>query len=264
MKKNPLARVSLQALALLCLVAFLAVPAGAQDMTVDDVVAKNIEAKGGQEAWDAIESAKISGKLEMPGGAMTMPMTLYFKRPDKVRVEMEMQGQKIVQAYDGETGWQIMPLMGKAEPQKMSEAEVKQVKRQADFEGPLVDWKEKGHTVELVGKTEVDGTPAWQLDVTLESGEKTTMYLDADHFVEFKTVGTAETPGGTLEIEAILGDYKEVGGVMLAHSLEMRTAGQPQGATITFDNVTVNPEGVDDSLFTMPEVAAPAEAADGN
>ena len=246
---------------LLCLLAvlFVAMPLVADEMTVDDVIAKNIEAKGGQDAWDAVDSAKIVGKINM--GGMEMPMTLYFKRPSMVRMEMEMQGQKIVQAYDGESGWQIMPLMGKTEPQPMSALELKQVKRQADFEGPLVNWKEKGHTVELIGETEVDGTPAYELKVTYDTGDVSTLYLDAEHFVEFKSLGKVETPQGEMEMEGILGDYKEVGGVMLAHSMEMRPSGQPQGAVITFDSIDVNPEGITEALFAMPEVKTPAEAS---
>lgn len=254
-------RPSVAVLLTLFVVALAALPVAADEMTVEQIIAKNIESKGGQEAWDEIESAKITGNLNM-GGAMTMPMTLYFMRPGKLRMEMEMQGNKIIQAYDGEVGWQVMPMMGKTEPQKMSEAEIKQVKRQADFEGPLFNWKDKGHQVELVGKEEIEGTEAYKLKVTLDTGDVAYMYLDTEYFLEFKQTGKAEMQGQEFETDVSIGDYKEVGDIVFAHSVNMTPEGAPAGVAITFDSVELNPEGVDAEFFAMPEVEVPAPAGE--
>lgn len=250
---------------LLIVLALMVVPVGAEELTVDQVIEKNIEARGGRDAWESVGSAKIEGKMVM-GGTMEMPMTLFFQRPGKVRMEMEMQGQKIVQAYDGSEGWQIMPLMGKTEPQKMSDDESKMVKRQSDFEGPLYNYKEKGHTIELMGLEDVEGTDAYKLKITLNTGDVAYSYLDAEHFLEFKQEGKTMTQTGQeINTSIMVGDYKEVGPLRLAHSMELLPEGAPQGMVISFDSIELNPEGVDDSLFAMPEVPKPAEAkAEGN
>lgn len=236
------------------------VPAMAEDMTLDQVIDKNIEARGGKDAWGKVESAKITGKMTM-GPGMELPMTMYFKRPGMVRMEMEMQGQQIIQAYDGEMGWQIFPMMGKPDAQKMSDDEVRMVKRQADFEGPLVDWKKKGHTVELVGMEEVDGTEAYKLKVTLDTGDIAYTYLDSEYFLEFKQETTiANQTGQDMKANVVVGDYKEVSGLMLAHSMEFIPEGAPAGMQISFSAIEINPEGVDAALFAMPAApAAPAE-----
>ncbi|MEM1182647.1 MAG: hypothetical protein AAGM22_30155 [Acidobacteriota bacterium] len=233
-------------------------PAFAEDMTLDQVIDKNIEARGGEEAWSEVKSAKITGMMTM-GPGMELPMTMYFMRPGKVRMEMEMQGQQIVQAYDGESGWQIFPMMGKPDAQKMSDDEVKMVKRQADFEGPLVDWKEKGHNIELVGKEDVDGTEAYKLKVTLDTGDVAYTYLDAEYFLEFKQETTiANQAGQDMKANVVVGDYKEVSGLMLAHSMEFIPEGAPAGMQISFSSIEINPEDVNEQLFAMP---APAAAA---
>ena len=243
---------------LLAVLLVAGVPAMAEDMTLDQVVDKNIEARGGHDAWGKVESAKISGVMTM-GPGMELPMTMYFQRPGKVRMEMEMQGQQIVQAYDGEIGWQIFPMMGKPDAQKMSDDEVKMVKRQADFEGPLVDWKDKGHNVELVGKEEVDGTEAYKLKITMDTGDVAYTYLDSEYFLEFKQETTITNQAGQdMKADVVVGDYKEVDGLMLAHSMEFIPEGAPAGMQITFNSIEINPEEINAELFAMP---APAPAA---
>ncbi|MEM6795594.1 MAG: hypothetical protein AAF725_16565 [Acidobacteriota bacterium] len=242
----------------LALLLLAAVPAAAEDLTLEQVISKNIEAMGGADAWKAVESAKVQGKMTMAGG-FELPMTLYFMRPGKVRVEMEMQGQKIVQAFDGETGWQIMPMMGKLDPQEMSEDEVKMVKNQADFEGPLLNYKDKGHQVELVGKEEIDGTEAYKLKVTLKSGDIAYSYLDTEYFLEFKQEANVPNPAGVqMKTMIDVGDYKEIGDIVFPHSRTVQPEGLDQSMSVVFESVELNPEDVDGELFAMPAVETSA------
>lgn len=254
MKMTSLKKTNIKKTAILLSLALLAAPALAEEMTLDQVIAKNIEARGGESAWQNVESARIEGKMVM-AGAMELPMTMLFKRPNSVRIELVLQGQTMIQAFDGSNGWQVNPLMGKTEPQKMSEDEVKQVQRQAEFEGPLHNWKKKGHTVELMGQEEVDGTPAHKLKITMANGDVVYSFLDTEHFLEFKQLASATSPTGQqINLSTVVGDYKEVGDLVMAHSLEMTPEGAPQSMTISFDKVEINPE-LDSSLFTMPEPA---------
>lgn len=227
------------------------------EMTVEEIVAANIEAKGGEEAWQALETARMTGKMGMVGGAagsIEMPFTVEFKAPDKVRLEFTMQGMTAVQAFDGETGWSVMPFMGKTEPEEMAEDQVKQLKDQADFKGVLFDYEAKGHTVELVGTEEVDGTPAYKLKVNRKDGDVDYIYLDEEFFVEFKTESIREVQGNEVTVTMVIGDYKEVDGLLFAHSMEMAFGGGETQQVITIDSIET---GIDlpDERFAMPEKA---------
>jgi len=246
---------------LLCGLAMLGGFAAAE--TVEEIVAANLEAKGGEEAWMALETGRMSGTMRMGGGAagaLEMPFTVEFKKPHMMRLEFTMQGMTAVQAFDGETGWAIMPFLGKTEPEEMAEDQVKQLKDQADFEGPLVNYKEKGHTVEFVSKEEVDGTPAFKLKVTKENGDVDTLYLDEEYFVEFKMEAQREVQGNEVMVSTVLGDYKEVDGLLFAHSMEMAFGGGEVQQVITVNSIELGVELADDR-FAMPEKAeAEAEA----
>jgi outer membrane lipoprotein-sorting protein len=236
------------------MVAFIGV---ASAQTVDEVVTANLEAKGGAEAWEALETGRMSGTMRTGGGAagaLEFPFTIEFKKPDQLRLEFTMQGMTAVQALDGETGWSIMPFMGKTEPEEMAEDQIKQLKNQAEFEGVLVNYKEKGHTVELLGKEEVDGTPAFKLKVTRAGGDVDTLYLDEEYFVEFKVESQREIQGTEVTVSTVLGDYKEVDGLMFAHSMEMSFGGGDVQQTITIETIELGVELTDDR-FTMPEKA---------
>lgn len=237
---------------LLCVPFCWAIPASADELkTVDEVIAKHIEAMGGREKLDAVKSVKMSGKMTMPGG-MEAPLTIELKRPNQVRVEFIFQGMTGVQAFDGKTGWFVMPFSGRTDPEKMSSDQVKQIEDQADFEGPLVDYKKKGHKVELIGKDEIEGADVYKLKVTKKSGDVEYHYLDAEFFLTIQMKGKYKFQGTEIEYEVVIGDYKEVDGLMVPHSLEQRMGGMG-GNTMTFDKTEFNVK-IPDERFTMPEI----------
>jgi outer membrane lipoprotein-sorting protein len=232
----------------------LVLPAMAEDLTLDQVLAKHYEALGGLDAIKGMQSATFVGRMEMGPGAEA-PFKMYFKRPMKARMEFTMQGMTGIQAYDGETAWMIMPFMGKSDPEVMADDQAKNMREQADIDGPLVDWQEKGHKVELLGLEDVDGTEAYKIKVDLANGDVRTQYLDSEYFITIKQEGKTTMQGNEVEFETILSDYKEVGGLMFPHSIESRQKGAPSGQVITIDEIEVDVE-VSDDLFEMP---APAE-----
>ena len=252
--------------ALCCLLAVcLAWSASAQDdMTLEQVLEKHAEARGGHDAFDAIDSAKVSAKMMM-GQGMEAPITLYVKQPNKLRVEIQVQGQSITQAWNGEKGWQIMPLMGNPDPQEMSDSEAKQIKQQDLIRGILMTYDDLGYTAEYLGVGEIEGTPAHKVKITMEDGDASTSYLDTDHFIEFlrEVEGVNPQTGQPGKMTITLGDYKEVAGVMTAYSFEMVPEGAPMGMAITIEDIEVNSGDVSDDLFEMPEVEAPAESGEG-
>jgi outer membrane lipoprotein-sorting protein len=236
----------------LLLSAMPAVPAVAEQLTLDEIVAKHVESLGGMDALKAVKSARMSAKFNM--GGMELPVTMVFKRPSKLRVETEFQGMKVIQAYDGETGWAVVPMMGSTEPTKMADDQLKQMQEQSDFDGPLVDYAKKGHTVELLGKEDVEGTEAYKLEVIKQNGDVLQMYLDSEYFLVFKQEGRVNVQGQEVNATTHLSEYKEVGDILLAHSIEVTPEGAPSGIQITFSDVELNVE-VDDAQFAFPEKA---------
>lgn len=240
----------------LCLLTYVVVCCQApviadEPKTADEVIAKYIEALGGREKIDAVESTRITGKMVMGGGMMEMPMTVEAKRPNKVRMEFTFQGMTGVQAYDGKTGWFVMPFAGKTDPEKMPPDQAELMKEEADMDGPLVDYKKKGHKVELMGKEEADGSDVYKLKVTRESGDVDYYFLDAEYFLPIKVEGKRTIQGSQVEFELAFGDYKEVNGLLIAHSIETRKG--PGGAnTITLDKIVMNVP-LPDERFAMPK-----------
>jgi outer membrane lipoprotein-sorting protein len=233
--------------------AALAFSASAQ--TVDEIIAKNIQARGGMDKLKAVQSIRYTGKLAV-GPGLEAPITLVLKRPTNMRMELTVQGLTAIQAYDGKTGWQIVPFEGKKDPELMSEENLKDAVDQSDIDGPLVDYAQKGHKVELIAKEPVEGTDAYKLKVTLKTGGILFLYIDADSFLEIKTERKRTVRGTEREVESVLGDYKEVKGLMIPHSIEAGAKDSPQKQKITIEAVEINPS-VEDARFKMPEVSKP-------
>jgi len=231
----------------------------ASAQTVDELIAKNIEAKGGLAKLKAVKSQRATGKM-VAGPGMEFPFVMLSKRPKSTRLEFTFQGMTGMQVYDGKTAWMSMPFMGKKEPEVMPPDEAKMIEEQADMDGPLMDYKEKGHTVELAGKEQVEGADAFKLKVTLKGGDVRHIYLDAETYLEIKVESKRTVRGAEIEGESYLSDYKEVGGMMMAHVMESGAKGSPQRQKLVIEKVELNPE-IADSLFAMPATAADSTRA---
>jgi len=183
---------------------------------------------------------------------MEAPFTMYSKRPRMQRIEFTVQGMTGIQAFDGETGWMLMPFMGQTEPERMPEDQVRAMREDSDMDGPLVGYQEEGNEIEMLGTEELEGTPAYELKVTLPNGQERFYFLETEYCLPIKIEGSREQGEQTIEFETILGDYKEVDGLVMAHSIGSRMKGMPQGGqTITIQEVEVNVP-IADSLFAMP------------
>ena len=154
----------------LVLAATLSLSITAWSQTADELVQKNTEAKGGIEKIKAIKTVRLTGKLDA-GGGFTGAVGQENKRPNQVRETFTLQGMTQVQAYDGSAGWQIRPFGGRKDPQLMGEDDMRDLLIDADFDGPLVDYVEKGNKIEYLGHDTVDGDDALRLKVTLKNGD---------------------------------------------------------------------------------------------
>lgn len=225
-----------------------------QAQSVDEIIAKHVQALGGRDKIDAIKSIRVKGKSTITAMGFEADFNRTAKRPNLVRLDISLQGQNMVQAYDGKTAWQIMPFMGNPDPQPMPEFQAKQMVREADFDGPIVDYKKKGNKVELVGKEDLEGSEVYKLKVTLKDGDVFYSFIDTEYFLELKRVMKAKGPGGNeIEVATYMSDYKPVAGMMMPHSIKIENPAQ--GAIeITFSEVETNID-IDDSFFQMPKSA---------
>jgi len=233
-------------------VALIAPEVFAQDKsppTADELVAKNIEAKGGATALHNLQSLRVKGKLLVPiQGQIELGYLQTKKRPDEVRTEASIQGMTQIEAYDGKDGWKISPFFGRKDPERMSADDVKALVEDTEMDGPLADWKAKGSTVEYLGTEDVDGTPAHKLKVVRKNGDVSFVYLDPDHFLEIRIVTQRVRHGAHEEVEMDLGDYEKAGDVFVPTSIEVGQKGSAEKQTIVVDKVEANVP-VDDTMF---------------
>ncbi|MEI6669283.1 MAG: outer membrane lipoprotein-sorting protein [Acidobacteriota bacterium] len=237
-------------LGVVALSALVVVPVAAQ--SVDDVLAKNADAKGGLVKIKAVKTMRATGKVTL-GPGIEAPIILEQKRPKMMRMEITVQGLTIVQAYDGTTGWMLNPMSGRKDPEPMPSEMVKSVEDQADMDGPLIDYKDKGNKVELLGKDKAEGADCFKVKVTLKSGDTRTYYIDAENFLEVKVESRTSVRGTDVEGETIISDWKDVAGMMMPFSIDAGQKGAPARQKITLEKIDVNP-ALDDARFKMPEV----------
>jgi len=239
---------------LLVSTALIAAKGFAQDKnqpTVDELVSKNIEAKGGADALHALQSLRLSGKLLVNEGQIELAYLQTKERPGELRTEATLQGMTQVEAYDGKEGWKISPFQGRKDPEKMSADDLKPLMEDAEIDGPLVDWKAKGSMVDYLGTEEVDGTLAHKLKVVRKNGDVSFVYLDPDHFLEIRVLTGRVKHGAYEEVETDLGDYEKTAGVFVPTSIESGRKGDPDKQKIIIDKVEANVP-VDEATFHFP------------
>ena len=226
--------------------------------TVDELVSKNIEAKGGATALRDLQSLRLTGKLLVQqGGEIELGYLQIKKRPDEVRSEASLQGMTQIQAYDGKEGWKVSPFFGRKDPERMSADDVKALIEDSEIDGALVDWKAKGSTVEYLGTEDVDGTPAHKLKVVRKNGDVSFVFLDPDHFLEIRVLTQRMRHGAHEEVETDLGDYEKAGGVFVPTSIEAGRKGAPDKQRVIIDKIEANVP-VDDAKFHFPgQIALP-------
>jgi hypothetical protein len=224
---------------------------GTNKPTVDQLVAKNVDAKGGAAALRDLQTLRLAGKMLVQQGQIQLAYLQTKKRPDEVRSEASLQGMTQIEAYDGKEGWRVSPFFGRRDPERMSADDVKALVEDAEMDGPLIDWQAKGNAVEYLGTEDVDGTPAHKLKVTRKNGDVSLVYLDPDHFLEIRVLTQRTRHGAYEEVETDLGDYEKAGGVFVPTSIEFGRKGAPDKQRIIIDKVEANVP-VDETMFHFP------------
>jgi outer membrane lipoprotein-sorting protein len=225
-------------------------PASPPAPTVDEIVAKHVAARGGRAALAGLRTLRMTGRASAGPGREAI-VRREIARPDRIRTELVYQGMTGVYAWDGTAGWRVSPLDGSLEAEPLPAEEAVGAAEQADIEGPLVDWKAKGHAVELAGNETLPGGPAHVLKVTLKTGGARRLWIDAatGHLVRMES--TRRFRGHEVTLETTYGNYRPTGGLTFPHTIETVVRGRPRRLSVVVESVETNPS-LDDSRFRMP------------
>lgn len=263
------------------------------NLSATEVVDKNVAARGGLQAWRAVQTMSLAGKLTVGGNQRTalpvpmpdrkagkkssemtlpprpseevqLPFVMELKRPRKMRMELQFNGQTALQVFDGANGWKLRPFLNRREVEAYTTDELKSTSTQAELDGFLVDYAAKGTRIELAGMEKVEDRDTYKIKLTLKNGQAMHIWIDAQTFLEAKIEGQPRRLDGTYHpVEVYYRDYRLVNGVQIPHVLETRvlpvnqpaagSKGAPiQAEKIMVEKVVVNPK-LDESHFSKPE-----------
>jgi hypothetical protein len=233
----------------------LAGPLNARAQTTDEIVGRVLAARGGLEKAKAVQAERITGTIYF-NAEMYGPFLAEFKRPGKMHNEVTIQNKTVVRSFNGkDAGWVSNPFVGKDAPEPMSADEVKDAVNEADFDGPLVDAKAKGNTIELAGTEKVEGREAYILKVTHKDGQVSSYSFDAKTFLLVKWSGADNVNGEPVTRETFFRDYRDVGGLKFAFELVSNAPGADVTQRIVVDKIELDPQ-IDDAHFGKPSGSA--------
>jgi outer membrane lipoprotein-sorting protein len=215
--------------------------------SLDDILNSYFSASG-QDSLLKVNTQKLTGKMIQ--GGIEIPFIQMAKRPAKVRIEGTFQGLTFIQTFNGKEGWSLNPFAGVTDPQPMSEDDIKNMNYQADMDGLLWNWKEKGYTVSYEGEEDMEGTPCFKIKLETKTGDTFIYYLDSDSYLILRLTSKMLVMGNEMESDTYYSNYLMVNGMAIPGKIETKIKGQLV-MTVAVDNVEINTE-LDDALFEKP------------
>jgi len=227
----------------------------AHAQNVDDIIAKNLKARGGIEKLRAIHTMVVTANLETPGG--TGPLVVRLERPGRIQEDLTLNGVQTIRTFNGTSAWVETRKQGAEDVKELTGGDLENVRDEGEngIDGALTDYKKKGNRVEFDGAAVVDGKTCYKLKVTLRSGHVQYQFLDSTTYLEIHEEIERTYNGSQMVIEETVGDYREEGGVLFAHKYVSGVAGRPQRSTLTYQKVELNPR-LEKSVFEKPKGAA--------
>jgi outer membrane lipoprotein-sorting protein len=238
---------------------FFVSPAPLAAQTLAQILAKVYTARGGLVKLRVLQGQRVTGTISF-GNDASGPFFVEMKRPLKMHMELTVQNQTMVRVFDGKDGWANNPFLGKPSPEAMSEEELKNIAEEADFDGPLVDYRKKGNTVELVGKDKVEDKEVWRVKLTTKNGDVRSYLYGATTFLLVKWEGQRRADGKESPVESYFSDYRDVGGIKFAFRIDSGSSPNDLTQKIIIDKIELNPQ-LPETEFAKPtpaEGAAPA------
>jgi hypothetical protein len=223
-----------------------------------EIVAKNVTARGGLQAWRRVETMVWIGRIESTHAPLpSMGFTLEQKRPNKTRLEINTPGEKSVRAFDGVQGWKRRGQRGGPDVQPYTPQELRSAQAAHGIDGALIDSAAKGNSVTLESVDEIDGRRAYHLSLRATEGGNEEVWVDARTFLEIRYDRIADGPAGApRRVSATYDDYRTVEGLQIPFVIE---TGRGSGSTpdrMQIERVVLNAP-LDDSTFENPAVPHP-------
>lgn len=235
-------------------------PLSAAAQTADEIVKKVLDARGGVQKIKAVQSERVSGRVSFAHG-MEGTFVVELKRPLKMRVEISVEGRKIIRVYDGKSsGWMVNPFLENKGVEPLPPEELRNISDESDFDGPLVDYKAKGNQIEFAGKEMLDDKPVYRLKLTNKNGDVRSYFFDASSFLLLKWEGTRKSGDQEIPWESFFSDFHEVEGLRYPFRIDQGSPGTEIKQTLTSEKIEIDPQ-LDDSRFSKPvppEAPAPA------
>ena len=192
-----------------------------------------------------LKTIKITANMSMAG--MEMPMVLWMKNPDKIKSVTTINGQDMIQVFDGEKGYMVSPMTGSTEPVEMTPEQVKQTLRSSMFQNFMTNYFKNGQLA-LAGEENVNDKPAYKIKATVEGGTVIDMFIDKSSYFLVKTSTTTQANGMTINMDSYPSDYTETSGVMIP--MKTTTSAQGMDILINFTKVEVDTP-MDDGIFKI-------------
>jgi outer membrane lipoprotein-sorting protein len=239
--------------ALMGLTARAALP---QAMTADQIIEKNIAARGGLKAWRDVQTMTMTGKMDAGSKQnVQLPFVMQLKRPRMSRLEIDFAGKTALQVYDGTNGWKVRPFLGRLEVEPFTQAEMESAAEQEQLDGCLIDHEAKGIKVEFQGVEPVEGHNAYNLKLTLKNAQVRHLWVDAQSFLEVKIEGIPRRLDGKMhKVEIYYRDYRSIGGLMIPFVLETVVENVVPSRKINIEKVVFNPK-LEDNTFAKPDIS---------
>lgn len=224
-----------------------------RDLSADQIIEKNVAARGGLDAWRKIRTMVWSGHVDSANAPVRdMPFILAMKRPNKTRFEITVFGQKGVRAFDGHEGWKLgAKAGGGASVRPYTMDELVSARDEQVIDGPLIDHDAKGVGVALDGVDRIDGRNVYRLAVKLPSGAVRHVWIDAQTFLDVQADRQVRGPGGAVTVDVKYSDYRTIDGLRIPLRIVSGAASSPNKDTLVIDKVSLNPP-LDDAIFARP------------
>lgn len=225
-------------------------------MTAEQIVDRNVAARGGLAAWQSVSTLTLSGQMDAGGKPnVELPFALKLKRGHKSRLELTFRDQTAMQVYDGSQGWKVRPFLNRSEVEPYNAAEAKAAADFEELDGPLLDYAKKGTRVEVAGTESIEGEATYKLRLTSKGGVQRHIWIDAKSFLERRMDGEPKKMDGRLRsVSVYFRDYKTENGLTTPRVLETKYDGTTVSRKMTITKVEVN-QPMQDALFQKPQLA---------
>lgn len=225
----------------------------AKSLSAEQIVDRNVAARGGLEAWRAVTSLALMGALYTNKQEnAVLPMVVKLKRPNKSRLEMDVKGQHLLQAFDGKNGWKVRRFHGQDTVAPYGPDDLASARAWENFDAPLIDYKSKDIRLELDGTEAIDGKPAYRLKLLRPDHSEQHVWVDAKSFLDVKSDDSLRRADGKMfRVATFYRDYRTVNGVRIPSTLEVAVDGVEGARKMVFKEIVVNPP-LDDTVFTKP------------